>query len=290
ITKSLWFYSKLADNTPYQFTAYNIPTGLSIPDEGHDYGYIPPMQGFWVKANADVDYTFNNEMRVHKPAGSPAIFRTPQAAERQLMRLQLSNGIIKDEAAVLFSEEATNDWNTPKMTSQKLCIYTLKDGENLALNSNKAINYDVEIPVGVKAESGVYTFSASKLENFGAERVFLLDKVANTTTNLSNNDIHTVNFAENYEGTDRFALVFPRSGVITGWDGVVQTEFYAYAKDKRIIVSTDAESGTIYVYNSVGQQVAAETISGKLTTVSAALPEGVYVVKLNNQTTKVVVK
>ncbi|HHT23276.1 MAG TPA: carbohydrate-binding domain-containing protein, partial [Bacteroidales bacterium] len=30
ITKSLWFYSKLADNTPYQFTAYNIPTGLSI--------------------------------------------------------------------------------------------------------------------------------------------------------------------------------------------------------------------------------------------------------------------
>ncbi|HHT23278.1 MAG TPA: hypothetical protein GXZ87_08225 [Bacteroidales bacterium] len=290
ITKSLWFYSKLADNTPYQFTAYNVPTGLSIPDEGHDYGYIPLMQGFWVKANADVDYTFSNEMRVHKPAGSPAIFRAPQAKERQLLRLQLSNGTIKDETAILFSEEATNEWNTPKMMDQKLCIYTLKDGENLALNSSKAINYDVEIPVGVKVESGVYTFSASKLENFGTEKVFLLDKVANTVTNLSNNDIHTVNFAEAYEGTDRFALVFPRSGVITGWDGATQTEFFAFAKDKRIIVSTDAQSGTIYVYNSVGQQVASKAISGKLTTVSTVLSEGVYVVKLNNRTTKVVVK
>ncbi len=291
IERSLWFYSKQADKT-YQFTAYNVPTGISIPDEGHDYGYIPPMQGFWVRANEGVntDYVFTNEMRVHKPAGSNAAFRAPQAEEKQLLRLQLSNGIIKDEAAVLFSEETTNDWNTPKMMSQKLCIYTLKDGENLALNSSKSINYDVEIPVGVKAESGVYTFSASKFENFGTEKVLLLDKVANTVTNLSNNDIHTVNFAEAYEGTDRFALVFPRSGVISGCDGTAQTHFFAFAKDKRITVSSNAQSGTIYVYNSVGQQVAAEAISSNLTTVSAVLPEGVYVVKLNNQTAKVVVK
>ncbi|HHT23409.1 MAG TPA: T9SS type A sorting domain-containing protein, partial [Bacteroidales bacterium] len=44
------------------------------------------------------------------------------------------------------------------------------------------------------------------------------------------------------------------------------------------------------VFNSVGQQVAAEAISGTLTTVSTALPAGVYMVKVNNLTTKVVVR
>ncbi|HHT23662.1 MAG TPA: T9SS type A sorting domain-containing protein [Bacteroidales bacterium] len=226
-------------------------------------------------------------MRTHTVSGEP--FRAPQASEKQVLRLQVSNGIVSDEAVMLFSENANNDWNSSKLMNPGLSIYTVKAAENLALNSRTAIEYDVETAVGVKAESGVYTFSASKFENFGAEKAFLVDKVANVATDLSSGD-YTVNFTETYQGTDRFAVVFPRSGVISGLEDAEATGFFAFANNNRITVSSDAQAGMIYVFNAVGQQVAAEAISGKLTTVSTALPAGVYMVKVNNLTTKVVVK
>ncbi len=287
VEKSIWYYFKTG--ATYAFTTYNVPVHLSIPDAGDTDGFIPPMQGFWVKAKAEADFTFNNAMRIHKQEGSVSAFRAPQASEKQLMRLQVTNGTEKDETVILFSEAATSDWNSSKPMNPGLNIYTVKDGENLALNSRTAIEYDVETPVGVKAASGEYTFSAIKYENFGTDKAFLLDKVTNVNVNLTS-ESYTVNFAEAYEGTDRFAVVFPRSGVITGLEGAETTGFFAFTNNNRITVSSDAQTGMIYVFNAVGQQVAAEAISGKLTTVNTALPAGVYVVKLNNLTTKVVVK
>ncbi len=290
VEQSLWFYTRTA-TTPevkYQFVTYNPASGGTvIPEtEGID-GNVAPMQGFWVKANTASNFTFSNAMRSHK-VGSAA-FRAPQASERQELRLALSNGMVSDEAVMLFSENANSDWNSSKLMNSGLNIYTLKNGEELALNSRTAIEYDVETAVGVKAASGVYTFSASKFENFGAEKAFLLDKATGVSTDLSIGD-YTVNFAEAYEGTDRFALVFPRSGVISGLEGAEAAGFFAFANNNRITVSSDAQAGMIYVFSSVGQQVAAEAISGTLTTVSTALPAGVYMVKVNNLTTKVVVK
>ncbi|HHT21791.1 MAG TPA: T9SS type A sorting domain-containing protein [Bacteroidales bacterium] len=284
IEKTVWTYFKDTDNT-YKFGFFNISeagTGTLMED-----GNIPPMQGFWVRATADGSFTFKNDMRIHKPASSN-VFRAPQASERQVLRLQVSNGMVSDEAVILFSENANSDWNSSKLMNPGLNIYTVKAGADLALNSRTAIEYDVETTVGVKAESGVYTFSASKFENFGAEKAYLLDKVANVATDLSTGD-YTVNFTEAYEGTDRFALVFPRSGVITGLENAEQAGFFAFANNNRISVNSDA-AGMIYVFNSIGQQVAAQAISGKLTTVSTALPAGIYMVKVNSLTTKVVVR
>ncbi len=285
LEKTVWTYFKDTDGN-YKFGFFNLSeagAGTLMAD-----GNIPPMQGFWVKATAAGNFTFKNDLRIHKPAGSN-VFRAPQVSERQELRLALSNGTVSDEAILLFSENANNDWNSSKMMNPGLNIYTVKAGSDLALNSRTAIEYDVETAVGVKAESGVYTFSASKFENFGAEKAFLLDKATGVSTDLSTGD-YTVNFAEAYEGTDRFALVFPRSGVISGLEGAESAGFFAFANNNRITVSSDAQAGMIYVFNAVGQQVAAEAISGTLTTVNTALPAGIYMVKVNSLTTKVVVR
>ncbi len=297
VEKTIWRYFRVTKGEPYQFSSYNTETGITVGAVAID-NYIPPMQGFWVRLRSTDDpilpvasgthqFNFTNAMGKHTVSGQP--FRAPQASEKQLMRLQVTNGTEKDETVILFSEAATSDWNSSKPMNPGLNIYTVKDGENLALNSRTAIEYDVETPVGVKAASGEYTFSAIKYENFGTDKAFLLDKVTNVNVDLTS-ESYTVNFAEAYEGTDRFAVVFPRSGVITGLEGAETTGFFAFANNNRITVSSDAQTGMIYVFNAVGQQVAAEAISGKLTTVNTALPAGVYVVKLNNLTTKVVVK
>ncbi len=293
LEKTIWMYHKTGvdggGKSVYQFKFYNVSgagTG-TLSDK-----YIPTMQGFWVRVAPEVTsnftYTFINGMRTYKGT-STTVFLAPQVSEKQELRLALSNGTVSDEAILLFSENANNDWNSSKMMNPGLNIYTVKGSESLALNSRTAIEYDVETAVGVKAESGVYTFSASKFENFGAEKAYLLDKVANVATDLSSGD-YTVNFAEAYDGTDRFALVFPRSGVVTGLENAEAAGFFAFANNNRISVNSDAQTGMIYVFNSVGQQVATQAISGKLTTVSTALPAGVYMVKVNNLTTKVVVR
>ncbi len=81
-----------------------------------------------------------------------------------------------------------------------------------------------------------------------------------------------------------------KNKITNGLEGAEQVTFFAYANNKRITVSSEAQTGVIYVFNSVGQQVAAQAVSGTLTTISTVLPAGVYLVKLNNLTTKVVVK
>ncbi|HHT23810.1 MAG TPA: T9SS type A sorting domain-containing protein [Bacteroidales bacterium] len=287
LEKTIWLFFK--EGTTYQFKYRNTSAGVGDLDDA----YIAPMQGFWVRlkstaAQGNHSFAFTNAMRKHKGT-SGTVFHAPQASEKQVLRLAISNGTVTDEATILFSENANSDWNSSKMMNPGLNIYTVKAGSDLALNSRTAIEYDVETAVGVKAESGVYTFSASKFENFGAEKAYLLDKVANVATDLSSSD-YTVNFTEAYQGTDRFALVFPRSGVISGLEDAESTGFFAFANNNRISVNSDAQAGMIYVFNSVGQQVAAEAISGTLTTVSTALPAGVYMVKVNNLTTKVVVR
>ncbi|HHT21773.1 MAG TPA: DUF1533 domain-containing protein [Bacteroidales bacterium] len=288
LEKTIWLFFKGESGYQFKYRNVGVPGGEGSLDDA----YIAPMQGFWVRVAPEVTsnftYTFINGMRTHKGT-STTVFRAPQVSEKQELRLALSNGTVSDEAILLFSENANNDWNSSKMMNPGLNIYTVKGSESLALNSRTAIEYDVETAVGVKAESGVYTFSASKFENFGAEKAYLLDKVANVATDLSSGD-YTVNFAEAYDGTDRFALVFPRSGVVTGLENAEAAGFFAFANNNRISVNSDAQSGMIYVFNSVGQQVATQAISGKLTTVSTALPAGVYMVKVNNLTTKVVVR
>ncbi|HHT22995.1 MAG TPA: hypothetical protein GXZ87_06740 [Bacteroidales bacterium] len=289
LEKTIWLFFK--EGTTYQFKYRNV--GVPGGEGSLDDAYIAPMQGFWVRlksaaAQGNHTFAFTNAMRKHKGT-SNTVFHAPQASEKQVLRLAISNGTITDEATILFSENANSDWNSSKLMNSGLNIYTVKAAESLALNSRTAIEYDVETAVGVKAESGVYTFSASKFENFGTEKVFLLDKVAGVSTELSTGD-YTVTFAEAYEGTDRFALIFPRSGVISGLEDAESAGFFAFAKDNCIIVSSDAQGDMIYVFNGVGQQVTAQAVSGKLTTLSTAFPVGVYVVKVNNHTTKVVVR
>ncbi|HHT21755.1 MAG TPA: hypothetical protein GXZ87_00360, partial [Bacteroidales bacterium] len=127
VEQSLWFYTRTA-TTPevkYQFITYNPASGGTvIPEtEGID-GNVAPMQGFWVKANTASNFTFSNAMRSHK-VGSAA-FRAPQASEKQVLRLQVSNGTLSDEAVMLFSENANSDWNSSKMMNEGLNIYTVK--------------------------------------------------------------------------------------------------------------------------------------------------------------------
>lgn len=302
VEKSIWFRGK--DGSAYQFSTYNTPLGIWIPASASvtpnatNNGFIPPMQGFWLKATSAGNYTFTNAMRTHNTTGSAIPLKAPQAAVNQILRLQVSNGTALDETVVLFNENATtgyDSYDASKMMNTgtgALNIYTKPATENLVLNSMPAIVYDMEIPVGMKLAAGTYTVSANEFSNFAeGTKVQLIDKLTGAVTNL-NEGTYEFTLTEAMDNATRFALEFPRYNVATGIGNGNSDAVYVFAGNNRIVVNTaEIPQGTIMqVYNSVGQCLTTQAVNGSVNEIKGQFTPGVYLVKVNNVTAKVVMK
>ena len=172
-----------------------------------------------------------------------------------------------------------------------LNIYTVLGTENLALNSQPEITYGVEIPVGMNLAAGTYTVSANEFSNFAeGTKAQLLDKATGTLTDLTTAS-YNFTLTEALNSNTRFALVFPQNAP-TGVDNAGAGDVTVFTRSSRIVVSAGeaAQGSMIYVFNGVGQRLAAQAVSGTVNEIGRTFPAGVYVVKVNNTTAKVVVK
>ena len=296
VEKSIWYRSKTGTST-YAFVTYNVPTGVSIPATAANNGFIPPMQGFWLKATAAGNYTFTNTMRTHNTTGTAIPLKAPQAAVNQILRLQVTNGTALDEAVMLFNENAQSGYDSydaAKMINTgtgALSIYTVLGTEKLVLNSQPEITYGVEIPVGMNLAAGTYTVSANEFSNFAeGTKAQLLDKVTGTVTDLTTAS-YNFTLTEALNSNTRFALVFPQNAP-TGVDNTGAGDVTVFTRSSRIVVTAGeaAQGSMIYVFNGVGQRLAAQAVSGTVNEIGRTFQAGVYIVKVNNVTAKVVVK
>ena len=296
VEPSLWFRTKTGG--AYQFETYNVPADVSIPAaSASNNGFIAPLQGFWVKANeAGTAFAFTDAMRTHNTTGVNLPLKAPKVSENKILRLQVINGSEFDETVVLFNSNAQNGfdkYDASKMMNtgaNALNIYTKLGSDNLVLNSQSAIQYDSEIPLEVKtAKIGTFTIKANEFSNFGNFDKVQLKNEAGLITDLTLGDYTFTTSAEN--ATTRFALIFP-SNAPTGTDNFEMKSARVMALDNRIIIDTnDSFLGTtVSVYNQVGQRVAMQTINSNKTEINGQLSAGVYLVKLNNQSFKVLLK
>ena len=255
------------------------------------------MQGFWLKATTGGTYTFTNTMRTHNTSGTAIPLKAPQAAVNQILRLQVTNGTASDEAVILFNENAQSGYDSydaSKMMNTgtgALSIYTVLGTENLVLNSQSEITYGVEIPVGMNLAAGTYTVSANEFSNFAeGTKAQLLDKATGTLTDLTTAS-YNFTLTEALNSNTRFALVFPQNAP-TGVDNTGAGDVTVFTRSNRIVVTagTAAQGSMIYVFNGVGQRLAAQAVSGTVNEIGRTFPAGVYIVKVNNVTAKVVVK
>lgn len=296
IDPSIWFYSKGSGS--YAFTTYNNITAESLPSTA-DGGVIPPMQGFWLRAKTSAtatSFTFTDEMRLHKPETSTAIFKAPKATAGSKLNLTISNGTVADETLVLFNEAAQTGfdvYDSEKMmnSAPSLNIFTIIGDQKLAMNGMPAVMYDTEIPLGVNVPAGTYTISAIRFANFAeGEKVQLIDKATNTLTDISATD-YTFAVSEALNNTTRFVLVFP-SKVGTSVNSTEMNISNVYVSDGRIVVNVTkpVQGNLIEVYNSVGQRIASQAITGSSNRIEKQLNSGVYIVKVNAESTKVIIK
>jgi hypothetical protein len=300
-----WFRTKTAGGA-YVFATVNAADTSSVIVVSNSANttvtkYIPPMQAYWVRLNSGAsttDYTVNNSMRSHADNGGNKM-KAPKLSTQQLVRLQVSNAVTSDEAVVYFNANAADgydNYDSPKMSNNSVSIpeiYTMAGTEKLVINGLNTVKYDTEIPLGFSTgTAGYFSITTSELTNFDAgTRVLLLDKLnPNVETELTTGTVYNFSAPVTAANTNRFSLLFRAPGTTTGIDNTEKLNAQVYVNAANQIVIIAPEKAMYSIYNGVGQLIENGILNTKHQTLNAKHAAGVYVVKVANHSTRVIIK
>lgn len=280
---TIWFRSMNSSNNMV-FDTYNALLGTGISASGNPITqYIPPIQAFWVRVDSDGDtgiLGFTNAMRSHQ-TGSLKSGET-----NDLIRLQVSNGINRDETVIAFNSCAGNgfeSFDSPKMSNKDKEIpelYTVADSEHIAINGLESVATNETIPLGFKtAKNGTFTISLNEIEGLNDIPVILEDKLLNLTQDLTQSPTYVFT-SDSSDNTNRF-VVHLKSSETTSVN-IEQSDIAIYTKEHSLIVKSSIESneGIIMVFDVLGREVLIATLSGTQTIIDLPLNAGAYFVKV----------
>lgn len=304
VMSTIWYRTRSTGQTPvFYFETVNTLSGIGTNDAGTGTvtGWVPPMQAFWVRTDADAQtITFTNANRQH--AGSVAtdlgdVLTTPlkvskssKSGSSTLLRLQVSNGLSNNEAVIYTNSNALNGldaYDSPKMWNGASVaeLYTIVGAESLVLNGMNALPLNTEIPLGLKTQaSNALSLKATELSHLPSDiKVILKDKLNPIAEfDLTNGAVY--GFASDAVTTsDRLSVIFKTTSASTGMQGAFESvQAIAYANAQaQIVVSVNTPSAkvaTIVVYNSGGQKIAEQRINTAQKMITQSFIPGVYMV------------
>jgi hypothetical protein len=315
LEKTIWYKTRSTGLNPtYQFETVQTATGLGTNNTGVGTvtGYIPPMQAFWVKANAETTLTFDNSMRTHANPleEGETINTTPLKVIKSsnqdypVLRLQVSNNINSDEAILYFNEHASDSldaYDSPKISNGNNTIpeiYTLAENEKVAINGLNNVAATKSIALGFNTgAANTFSIVATQVSGFDANtRIVLQDNALNVEQDLNDGIPYT--FTSSAVSTvGRFSIQFKTASITTALPGdgansvgkngvniVLNTQ-------NQIVIARDGnvQPEQLSIYNSVGQSVFNTSISGETSVLNCNLSAGIYFVKVNNVTKKIIV-
>jgi hypothetical protein len=260
---------------------------------------IPPMQAFWVKTNTGGGtLTFKNSMRAHESVSNKLKAPKREANSMPLVRLSVTNGASADQVAIYASENASNDFDSadaPKFFnnsgSYQAEIYTLAANEKLAINALNSIEEGTTLALGfVTEKDNRFSLKATEIANLPANlQLILRDKQTNTEFNLSEGEAYEFGSSAT-NNADRLSLIFRAKGTTTGFDNKNQSKAIVYTNAAGQIVISAPEKCNYSIYNALGQLIENGVLKSELQTVNCKLQTGIFVVKVNNQSTRVIIK
>ena len=104
---------------------------------------------------------------------------------------------------------------------------------------------------------------------------------------LNSNNAYTFN-SDAINTTDRFSLLFRAPGVTTDIENTTKLNAQVFVNANNQITIIAPEKANYSIYNSMGQLIENGILNSRHETSNIKLAAGVYVVKVNNQTTRVV--
>ena len=298
------------DGGGYTFATVNVENPASPQVVTNDAAttitkFIPPMQSFWVRVAPEysevTDFTFTNTNREHFDAATPGNkLKAPKASTEPSLRIKLIADNIGDEALVYVNNNATNGfdrYDSPKMFATETTapeLYTKAGAEKLVINGLNAVSENQELTLGFNyTQVGNLKLKATEINNFDSNlRVYLRDKTDNKVVELlpeTEYSFSTTTAVTNYES--RFSLLFRAPGVTTEIDNLSKTITQVFVNAANQITILAPEKSNYAIYNAVGQLIEDGVINTERETRNTKhLVVGVYVVKVNNQSTRVIIK
>ncbi len=292
-TTTMWYRTNVGGG--WGFSTVN-GAGEKSPANVSDL--IPPMQAFWVRVstvgNSTLDLT--TAMLAHDNASTNKM-KAPAAptTERTKVRLLVSNSTNTDELLIYTDAQASNNfdmYDSPKMSNSNVNIpeiSTFTDGESLVINGLNSLTLDAEIPVRfMTLTANSFTLKANEISNL-PEGIKVILKDNGNEFDLTNGAEYSFS-SDVADNSNRFSLLFRSPGISTDLENKLNEQAQVFVNAANQITIIAAEKSNYVIYNAVGQLIENGVINTKRETRSTKLKAGVYVVKVNNKLTKVIIK
>ncbi len=287
-----WFNNHRINFTaPFTVRNGNNYSAYSIIDD--DYA-IAPNQAFFVQCPDGLDeISFDLSGRqmtnvIESQTGSNKMDFDGAAApvSRRLVDLTVSNGSNSDRTRVVLNDAATAAYDLSRDADKFMTdaidvpqIYSFDEaGSKYAINERPEADGTVKLGFAT-GEGGAFTFTLTRND---VGNVWLTDNETGVTIDLNAQDYCFTSAAGTYDG--RFTLMM--TGEATGIGSAEAGKAFSVAPGNGGITVCGA-TGQVKVYTTGGVQAAAFTADGGEDFV--ALQAGIYVVKANGATIKVVV-
>jgi len=297
---SIWYRSK--STGAYLFQTYNSDGG-AYTNGGSNL--IPPMQAFWVKVasgqTGSIDLPNVNRSHQDQSLAANRLKAPAQLDARKQLRLEVSNGVIADEALIYANANAQDGFDT--YDSNKMFgnnaevpeIYTVLGNEKLAINGVNDFAENQQMALGFKTTAAnTFSIKASEVKNFAADtKIILIDHLMpGQEFDLTDGAAYSFT-SEVANDVSRFSVIFRAPGGTTGVSKTEKMNAQVFVNTANQLSILAPSSCNYAVYNLVGQKVANGRTTATQTTANLQLQSGVYVVKVTengrNFTSKVLV-
>lgn len=253
-----------------------------------DDSYIlMPLEAFFVQKPSNVEsigFTTDGRQTDNsvRTLDTAAKTRTLKAAERKVFNISIEGMGSADRTRFVINESASSAYemecDAAKFMSDDTSlpqIFTLENAERLAINERPMGNGEISLGAYF-GTAGTYTLS---LNTKCAHTVVLVDNLTGEETDLT---AGTYTFeAEQGTFNERFTIRL--------WDDIVNSADDMIAENKVTVsaaaggIAVENATEDIYVYNAAGSLIDVKN-GGSVT---FALPQGIYVVKVGNDSFKV---
>jgi hypothetical protein len=305
LDNTYYYRTKNIDNT-YAFVTWNGSGNTFVNSKGGTASttitrFIPPSQAFWVRVKSGISTTkmnFNNGMREHRDDNGN-LMKAKRQEQRATLRLQLTNGAESDETLIYTDANAVNEYDSfdsPKMMNNSAVtpdLYSKVGDERLVINGLNILTDNTELPLGFCLNaSATLKLKATEMSNLPiGTRVYLRDKQQNIETELTPQSEYTFSTTESTSNNEsRFILIFRAPGSTTGIEKDEKLNLQLFVNAANQITIIAPEKASYSIFNAVGQLIENGVVNTKHETQNTKLKVGVYMVKVNNQSTRVIIK
>lgn len=274
---------------------YNAPitywNGMSYEAvrPGDDNYVFKPFQAFFVQKPKDVnEMEFGADFRLtqtdsqkRNSANKAKRLAKGININRQMVNLTLSDGTHTDKTRIVFNEDKTQryelDCDAAKFESNTTIpqLYTL-EANNVKFAINERPLGSVSLGFEVQ-KAGDYTISAIRMDS----PMLLKDNLTDAMVDLSTSDYRFTSEAGTFNG--RFTLVPNRS--TTGIADFAKNTGVSIIPTEGGINFSGVEGKHVSIYSLNGVEIGSTQSSGTI-----SLGQGIYIVKMDNTSTKVMVK